>query len=372
MPGLFDSIALRGLTLPNRIVVSPMCQYSADNGSATAWHLAHLSSLALGGVGMLCVEATAVSSEGRITPGCLGLWNDDNERALARVMNTLREVAPVKIAIQLSHAGRKASSAAPWDGGQLIPEASGGWRPLGPSAVPHKPDEPAPIALSVDDLARIKADFVDAARRAVRLGFDAIELHAAHGYLLHQFLSPISNRRVDRYGGSLENRMRFPMEVFEAVRTAVPAEMPVGLRVSATDWVDDEASWTLDQTIELVKALKEKGLDWLDASSGGVSPKQQIPIGPGYQVHLAEAIKRETDITTIAVGLITEAQQAADIVSGGQADMVALGRAFLYDPRWAWHAAAELDGQVQGPPQYWRSLPAGKNAVFGKISFGMR
>lgn len=372
MAGLFDSIALRSVTLSNRIIVSPMCQYSADNGSATAWHLAHLGSLALGGMGMLCLEATAVSPEGRITPGCLGLWSDDNERALARVVEALRAVAPVKLAIQLAHAGRKASSASPWNGGQLIGVADGGWRPLGPSAVPHKSDEPAPEAMSLDDLARIKNDFVEAAKRAVRLGFDAIELHGAHGYLLHQFLSPVSNQREDHYGGSPENRMRFPLEVFAAVRAVVPDHIPVGMRVSATDWVDDEDSWTLDQTIVLGNALKEQGLDWLDVSSGGVSQKQKIPVGPGYQVHLAAALKEAVGLPTMAVGLITEAQQAQDIVAEGQADMVALGRAFLYDPRWAWHAAAELGNQVQGPPQYWRSLPAGKNAVFGKINFGMR
>ncbi len=372
MAHLFDPLVLRGLTLPNRIVVSPMCQYSASNGDATAWHKAHLGSLALGGAGMLCLEATAVSREGRITPGCLGLWSDENEAALARVVQMLRAASPIRLAIQLGHAGRKASSAAPWDGGQLIAADAGGWQPLAPSALPQKPQEPPPRALTADELARIKADFVQAATRAVRLGFDAIELHAAHGYLLHQFLSPIANRRDDQYGGSLENRMRYPLDVFDAVRAVVPDSMPVGVRVSATDWIDDEPSWTLDQTIEFGARLKAQGVDWLDVSSGGVSPRQQIPVGPGYQVHLAQEVKRAVGVPTIAVGLITESRQAQDIVSGGQADLIALGRAMLYNPRWAWHAAAELDGQVQGPPQYWRSLPAGKNAVFGKTNFGMR
>lgn len=372
MADLFDSIALRGLTLPNRIIVSPMCQYSADNGNATAWHVAHLGSLGLGGMGMLCVEATAVSAEGRITPGCLGLWNDENEAALRKVVETLRATTTVKLAIQLAHAGRKASSAEPWNGGQLIPMEQGGWLPEAPSAVPHKPEEPAPRAMTTADLLRIKNAFVDSATRAVRLGFDAIELHGAHGYLLHQFLSPIANKRDDEYGGSLENRMRYPLEVFEAVRTAVPDHIPVGVRVSATDWIDDEPSWTLDQTVVFGKLLKEKGVDWLDVSSAGVSPRQKIPVGPGYQVHLAEAVKQEVDVHTMAVGLITEAQQAQDVVTQGRADMVALGRAFLYDPRWAWHAAVQLGGQVEGPPQYWRSLPSGKNAVFGNTTFGMR
>ncbi|UYO93437.1 NADH:flavin oxidoreductase/NADH oxidase [Pollutimonas sp. M17] len=372
MAHLFEPLALRGLSLPNRIMVSPMCQYSASNGNATAWHQAHLGSLALGGAGMLCLEATAVSQEGRITPGCLGLWSDENETALAGVLRMLRASSSIKLAIQLGHAGRKASSAAPWNGGQLIAIEDGGWQPLAPSALPQKPQEPAPHALAAGELDRIKADFVRAATRAVRLGFDAIELHAAHGYLLHQFLSPIANRRDDHYGGSLENRMRYPLEVFDAVRAAVPDAIPVGVRVSATDWIDDEPSWTPDQTVEFGMCLKAKGVDWLDVSSGGVSHRQRIPVGPGYQVHLAQAVKREVGVPTVAVGLITEPRQAQAIVADGQADLVALGRAVLYNPRWAWHAAAELDGKVEGPPQYWRSLPAGKSAVFGNTTFGMR
>ena len=372
MPDLFDPIKLRGLTLANRIVISPMCQYSAVDGNATDWHKAHLSSLALGGAGMVCFEATAVAQEGRITPGCLGLWNDDNEAALADVIKTVRAASSTKLAIQLGHAGRKASSAAPWDGGQLITVEKGGWTPSAPSAVSHKENEPVPQAIAADDLPRIKDAFVEAAQRAVRLGFDAIELHAAHGYLLHQFLSPIANQRTDDYGGSLENRMRFPLAVFQAVRAVLPEDMPLGVRVSATDWVDDQPSWTPDQTAVFGQRLKVLGADWIDVSSGGVSPRQQIPVGPGYQVHLADMIKREVGLPSMAVGLITTAQQAQQIVAEGQADMVALGRAALYDPRWAWHAAAELDRQVEGPPQYWRSLPAGKNRVFGDTTFGMR
>jgi NADPH2 dehydrogenase len=372
MPDLFDPINLRSLALANRIVISPMCQYSAVDGSATEWHTAHLSSLALSGAGLLCLEATAVTAEGRITPGCLGLWNDANEAALAAALKVLRATSPARLAIQLAHAGRKASSATPWNGGQLIPLQDGGWTPVAPSAVPHKNSEAPPRALGVDDLARIEQAFVEAARRAARLGFDAVELHAAHGYLLHQFLSPIANRRTDEYGGSLENRMRFPLAVFKAVRAALPPSIPLGVRVSATDWVDDEPSWTPDQTAVFGLRLKDLGADWIDVSSGGVSSRQQIPVGPGYQVHLAERLKREVGLPTIAVGLISTAQQAQQIVADGQADMIALGRAALYDPRWAWHAAAELGRQVDGPPQYWRSLPPGTSRVFGDTTFGMR
>lgn len=372
MANLFDAITFRKLTLPNRVIVSPMCQYSARDGNATPWHMAHLGSLALGGAGLLCLEATAIAAEGRITPGCLGLWNDDNEQALSRVVQTLRGASPIKLAIQLSHAGRKASSAPPWEGGQLLDAKHGGWVPLSPSALPHKPDEPAPRAMSIAELEAVKRGFVNAAERAVRLGFDAIELHGAHGYLLHQFLSPVANQRTDQYGGHLDNRMRFPLEVFEAVRAAVPDDMPVGVRVSATDWLDDEPAWDLDQTVAFGRALKARGVDWLDVSSGGVSPRQKIPVGPGYQVSFAEALKREVDIPVIAVGMITEPRQAQTILSSGQADLVALGRGFLYDPRWVWHAAAELGAHIEGPAQYWRSLPSGTHRVFGDTPFGQR
>jgi NADPH2 dehydrogenase len=369
---LFDSLTLRGLTLPNRIIVSPMCQYSAQNGNATAWHMAHIGSLALGGAGLFCVEATAVSPEGRITPGCLGLWNDENEQALADVLKVVRATSSMRMAIQLSHAGRKASSDAPWNGGQLLGPDQGGWVPVSPSAVPHRAEEAPPAELQQADLQRILNDFVESAQRAVRLGFDAIELHAAHGYLLHQFLSPIANKRADAYGGSLENRMRFPLDVFKAVRAAVPQAIPVGVRVSATDWVDDEPSWTPEQTVAFGLALKALGCDWIDVSSGGVSSRQKITLGPGYQVPFAQQVKAQVGLPTISVGLITDAHQAQAIVEQGQADMVALGRAMLYDPRWAWHAAAELDAKVDGPRQYWRSLPSGKNAVFGNTKFGQR
>ena len=349
-----------------------MCQYSAVEGCATAWHHAHLSSLALSGAGLLCVEATAVTREGRITPGCLGLWDENCEAALLPVVNLLRTVAPVKLALQLGHAGRKASSAEPCHGGKLLAIDQGGWRPGAPSAVPHGPDEAPPRELTLEDLARLREAFVASARRAVRLGFDALELHMAHGYLLHEFMSPVSNRRRDAYGGDLAGRMRFPLEVFDAVRAVFPPERPVGVRVSATDWLDDEDSWTLEQTIELARQLQARGCDWIDVSSGGISPRQKIALGPGYQVGFAQAVRAATGLPTVAVGLITEPQQAEDIIASGQADMVALARAMLYDPRWPWHAAAQLGGAVNGPQQYWRSLPKEAAQIFGAISFGQR
>jgi len=371
MSALFNPIQLRGLTLANRIMVAPMCQYSADNGAATDWHFTHINSLALSGAAMFCIEATGVEAIGRITPGCLGLWNDATEAALKPILASVRKHSKAAIAIQLAHAGRKASSARPWDGGQLISVAQGGWQPVGPSAVPHKDDETPPLALDEAGLARIRDAFVGAATRAMRLGINAIELHCAHGYLLHQFLSPISNHMsTDRYGGSLSNRMRFPLEVYDAVRAVVPADKPVGMKLSATDWV--EGGWDLPQSIEFGTELKKRGLDWIDVSSGGVSPKQKIPLGPGYQVPMAEAIRKASGLTTIAVGLITEPRQAEDIVASGKADMVALARGMLYDPRWGWHAAAELGGHVTAPPAYWRAPPHEHKDLFGSTSFGAR
>jgi 2,4-dienoyl-CoA reductase-like NADH-dependent reductase (Old Yellow Enzyme family) len=370
MSALFSPITLRGLTLPNRIMVAPMCQYSAVNGEANDWHFTHINSLALSGAAMFCIEATHVEAIGRITPGCLGLWNDATEAALKPILASVRKHSKTAVAMQLAHAGRKGSSHTPWDGGQQIPSAQGGWQTEAPSAVPHKDGEVAPLALDTQGLARVRDAFVAAAKRAERLGIDAIELHCAHGYLLHQFLSPIANKRTDQYGGSLQNRLRYPLEVFDAVRSAFPADKPVGVKVSATDWV--EGGWDLAQTVELAKELKQRGVDWIDASSGGVSPLQKIPLGPGYQVPFAQGLKEATGVTTMAVGLITEAQQAEDIVAPGKADMVALARAMLYDPRWGWHAAAELGGQVEVPPQYWRSQPSTQKALFGATTFGTR
>jgi 2,4-dienoyl-CoA reductase-like NADH-dependent reductase (Old Yellow Enzyme family) len=370
MSTLFSPFQLRGLELPNRIMVAPMCQYAAENGEANDWHFVHIGNLALSGAAIFCIEATAVEANGRITPGCLGLWNDATEAALKPILAAARKRSKTAITMQLAHAGRKASSHTPWDGGQLIPIAEGGWQAEGPSEVPHKQGEPAPRALDALGLARVREAFVAAAKRAERLGLDGLELHCAHGYLLHQFLSPISNRRTDQYGGALPNRLRYPLEVFEAVRAAFPATKPVGVKLSATDWV--EGGWDLAQTIEFARELKARGVDWIDASSGGISPLQKIPLSPGYQVPFAQAIKQATGVNTIAVGLITEARQAEEIVASGKADMVALARGMLYDPRWGWHAAAELGGHVAVPPQYWRAQPSTQKELFGATTFGAR
>ncbi|WP_423377944.1 NADH:flavin oxidoreductase/NADH oxidase [Burkholderia sp. LMG 32019] len=370
MTALFSPFTLRGVTLPNRIVISPMCQYSAERGEATDWHMIHLGHLALSGAGLLCIEATAVEPDGRITHGDLGLWDDVTEAALKPVLAAIRKHSPIRIAMQLGHAGRKASSAVPWEGGQLVSVADGGWLPHGPSAVPHKDGETPPLALDAAGLNRIREAFAASAKRAARLGIDAIEVHAAHGYLLHQFLSPLANQRTDEYGGSRENRMRFPLEIFEIVRAAFLEDRPVGVRVSATDWV--EGGWELDDTIAFAHELKRRGCDWIDVSSGGVSPLQKIPLSPGYQVPFAQAVKRAVGMPTIAVGLIDEPAHANRLIEAGDADLVAMARAMLYDPRWPWHAAAELGAQVTAPPQYWRSQPREHKALFGDIAFGQR
>jgi 2,4-dienoyl-CoA reductase-like NADH-dependent reductase (Old Yellow Enzyme family) len=367
---LFSPFAIGALRLRNRIVIAPMCQYSAVDGAATDWHLIHLGHLALSGAGLLTIEATAVEPEGRISPGDLGLWSDATEAALHRVLAAVRRHSPMPIAIQLAHAGRKGSSHAPWDGGQLIPPGQGGWLPWAPSALPHAADEPPPAALDAAGLERVRQAFAASAQRAHRLGLDAIELHAAHGYLLHQFLSPLANQRSDEFGGALANRMRFPLAVFDAVRAAVPAAMPVGVRLSATDWV--EGGWDLEQSLVFGQALRERGCAYIHVSSGGVSPRQRIPAAPGYQVALAERVRQATGLPTIAVGLITEPEQAEAIVASGQADLVALARGMLFDPRWPWHAAARLGAQVEVPHQYWRSQPRGLTELFGPVRIGQR
>ena len=370
MSQLFSPMKLGPLTLDNRIVIAPMCQYSAEEGNATDWHIMHLGNLGLSGADTVCLEATAVEAIGRITPGCLGLWNDDNEQALAKVMAAVRPVSPAKWMIQLNHAGRKASSARPWEGGSQLAEGEGGWQACAPSATPHLDDETAPLGLDDAGLTRIKAAFVESAKRAVRLGFEGIELHAAHGYLLHQFLSPIANQRQDKYGGELANRMRFVLELFEAIKAATPNQVAVGIRVSATDWVP--GGWDLEQTIALAHELKVRGCDFIHVSSGGISPAQQIKLEPGYQVPFAEQIKTATGLATIAVGLITEAEQAEAIVANGQADLVALARGVLYDPRWGWHAAATLGADVTAPPQYWRCQPRHLKSLFKNTTQGQR
>jgi 2,4-dienoyl-CoA reductase-like NADH-dependent reductase (Old Yellow Enzyme family) len=371
MSRLFSPLQLGSLTLPNRALIAPMCQYSATDGTAGDWHMIHLGSLALSGAGLLIVEATAVSAEGRITPGDLGLYSDANEAGIERVLHAIRAHATMPVAIQLAHAGRKASSRAPWDGGLQIPSTeAGSWQAVAPSALPHAPGEDAPLALDDEGLRRVRDQFVATARRAARLGFDGLELHAAHGYLLHEFLSPLSNRRTDAYGGSLENRMRFVVEVFDAVRAAFPADKPVWVRVSATDWVD--GGWDVESTIALAQALEARGCAAIHVSSGGVSPQQKIVLGPGYQVPLATRIKAAVGVPVIAVGLITEAEQAEAIIADGAADAVALARAMLYDPRWPWHAAATLGAKVRAPKQYWRSQPREFKELFEGAAIGQR
>jgi len=370
MSHLFTPFALGSLMLANRIVVAPMCQYSADDGQASAWHPIHLGQLAISGAGLLIIEATAVEAIGRITPGCLGLYTDGCERALAEVLASVRRHSQVPISIQLAHAGRKGSSEVPWRGGALIAPQQGGWQPVAPSALPHAEGEPPPLALDDAGLARVRQAFVKTALRAQRLGLDAVELHSAHGYLLHEFLSPIANRRTDSYGGSLAARMRFPLEVFDAVRAALPASMPVGVRLSAIDWVD--GGWDLEQSVAYGRALRERGCSYLHVSSGGVSPLQKIIAAPGYQVPFAQRLREDVGLPTIAVGLITEPEQAEAIIAAGQADLVAMARAMLYNPRWPWHAAAQLGAQVTAPTQYWRCQPRGQGKLFGDVRTGQR
>ncbi|MEM5429446.1 NADH:flavin oxidoreductase/NADH oxidase [Cupriavidus oxalaticus] len=371
MSHLFEPLEIGNLRLANRIIIAPMCQYSAQDGNAGDWHMIHLGTLALSGAGMVIVEATAVSPEGRITPQDLGLYSDDNEAALGRVVQAMRAHSPIGIAIQLGHAGRKASSHAPWDGGQQIaPDAPGGWQAVAPSAVAHGDGEVPPAALDRAGMDKVRDDFVAAARRAARLGLDGIEIHAAHGYLLHQFLSPLANHRDDEYGGSLENRMRFPIEVFDAVRDAFPAERPVWMRISATDWVP--GGWDIEGTVALSKAVKARGCAAIHVTTGGVSPQQAIKLGPGYQVPYAQRVKAEVGLPTIAVGLITEPEQAEAIIANQEADAVSLARAMLYDPRWPWHAAARLGASVHAPKQYWRSQPRELKDLFAGAAFGQR
>jgi 2,4-dienoyl-CoA reductase-like NADH-dependent reductase (Old Yellow Enzyme family) len=371
MSQLFQPIRLGGLDLPNRIVIAPMCQYSAAEGCATDWHMIHLGQLSLSGAGLLIIEATAVEPEGRITPHDVGLYNDATEAALARVMATVRGQSPMPVFVQLAHAGRKASSRRPWEGGAQIPPGDPhGWQTVSASNLPHAEGEAAPLALDAKGLTRVKDAFVAAALSTERLGLDGIELHAAHGYLLHQFLSPLSNRRDDAYGGSLENRMRFPLEVFDAVRAAYPAHRPLGVRISATDWAP--GGWDLEQSLAFAASLKRRGADFIHVSSGGLTPAQQIPLEPGYQVPFAAAIKRETGLATMAVGLITEPEHAEAILEKGEADMIGLARGILYDPHWPWHAAAKLGAQVWAPKQYWRSQPRAYKDLFRGAAFGQR
>ncbi len=373
MSALFTPYTLHApqgeLTLANRIVVAPMCQYAAVDGLPTDWHLMHWGNLFNSGAAMFTIEATAVVPEGRITPKCLGLWSDAHAAALGDTLRRARTLAPpVAVCIQLAHAGRKASSAIPWEGSQLLNATQGGWETFGPSALQHLPHETPPTAMTRADMERVRDAFAAAAQRAQAIGVDAIEIHSAHGYLLHEFLSPLANQRDDAYGGSLENRMRFPLEVFEAVRKVYDGVL--GLRLSASDWV--EGGWDCDQSTTFSQRLKALGCNFIHVSSGGVSPLQKIAIGPGYQVPFAKQIRAGTGMPTIAVGMLTEAQQVEAILQNGEADLIALARAFLYQPRWGWQAAAALGGEVQGNPAYWRCLPREAQAIFGKVSVGMR
>ncbi len=352
---LFTPTRIGSLTLANRIVIAPMCQYSANDGALTDWHLIHLGSLSHSAAGLLIIEASAVSPEGRITYGDAGLWDDRTEAAMARVLAGVRAHSAMPIGIQIAHAGRKASCELPWRGGaQLPPDDANGWQTVAPSALPFNAGDVPPAALDDAGMAKVRDDFVACALRAARLGFALIEIHAAHGYLLHEFLSPLSNQRSDAYGGSLANRMRFPLEVFEAVRAAVPT-LPLTVRISASDWVD--GGWDIDGSIAFARELESRGCDAIHVSSGGNSPAQKIAIGPGYQLHFARAIKAAVTMPVIGVGMITTPEQAEAVIVDGDADMVGLARAMLYNPRWPWHAAATLGVQVTPPNQYLRSAP---------------
>ena len=358
MPGahsLFEPLSLGGITLANRIAVSPMCQYSAENGAANDWHLQHLGSLSLSGAGLVIVEQTAVEPAGRISLGCLGLYSDANERALARVVEFCRRAGSAALGIQIAHAGRKGSARLPWEGGGPLSQDAGAWTTAAPSAIPFDNRWPAPEALDEAGLARIRDAHAAAARRAERLGFDLVELLGAHGFLLHSFLSPITNGRTDSYGGSLANRMRYPLEVAAAIREVWPRRKAFGMRITGTDWVDGGVD--PDEAGIFAAKLRDIGVDYLCVSSGGISPAARPAIAPGYQVPLAAAVKKASGITVQAVGMIVDPHQAEAIVADGQADCIALARGFLDDPRWAWHAAAALGADAVYPPQYLRARP---------------
>jgi 2,4-dienoyl-CoA reductase-like NADH-dependent reductase (Old Yellow Enzyme family) len=351
MSRLFSPFTLRDLTFKNRIFVSPMCQYSSENGLPGDWHLVHLGSRAVGGAALVIVEATAVSPEGRITPHDSGIWSDAHAEAFRRITAFMKSAGTVP-GIQLAHAGRKASTEVPWRGGKVLREDQGGWQPIAPSPLPFAEGDPVPREMARQDIDRVVDEFADAASRSLRAGFEVVEVHAAHGYLLHEFLSPLSNQRRDEYGGSLENRMRLVLRVASAVRERWPRQLPVLVRISATDWVD--GGWDLEQSIQLSRALKQCGIDLIDCSSGALVPKARIPTGPGYQVPFSQAIRREAAIPTGAVGMITEPNQAEEILRQEQADVVLLARAFLHNPYWPLHAAAALGAEIRWPDQYGR------------------
>ena len=352
---LFSPTRIAGLELANRIVVSPMCQYSADDGVASDWHINHLGMLANSGAALVVVEATGVERRGRITHGCLGIYSDDCEAALARVVAHCRRYGTAKLGIQIGHAGRKASASRPWEGSRSLAAGDDPWETIAPSAIPFGPNWHVPREMTAADMESVREAFVTAARRAVRVGFDAIELHGAHGYLLHSFVSPISNKRTDGYGGTLAGRMRFPLEVAKAVRAAVPATLPLGARITGDDGI--EGGLTPDDAVTFAKALKAEGLDFVCVSSGGVSTDSRLAQVPALNAPYAEKVKREAGIATRVVGLISTPKQAETMIADGKADMVALARGFLDNPHWAWHAAQSLGDDVPRPPQYQRATP---------------
>jgi 2,4-dienoyl-CoA reductase-like NADH-dependent reductase (Old Yellow Enzyme family) len=349
---LFSTLKIREIDFKNRIFVSPMCQYSAVNGVPDDWHLVHLGSRAVGGASLVMAEATGVSPEGRISPGDTGLWSTEHQQAFDRITDFIRKQSSVA-GIQLAHAGRKASTAPPWKGGKALSDEEGGWQPIAPSPEPFAPDYRVPREMTKNDIEMVKGQFANAASRALNAGFEVVELHMAHGYLMHEFLSPLSNHRTDEYGGSFENRVRFPLEVTRAVRNSWPERLPLFARISATDWV--EGGWDLPQSIEFAKVLKQEGVDLIDCSSGGNVPRAQIPVGPGYQVALAAGVRMAAGVMTGAVGLITKAQQAEEILSAEQADVIFLARALLRDPYWPLHAAKVLGVEIKWPVQYERA-----------------
>ena len=354
MSKLFESFKLRELTFRNRLWVSPMCQYSSENGMPTDWHLVHLGSRAVGGAGLVIQEATAVSPEGRISSADAGIWSDEHAAAYRRIVNFIKSQGAIA-GIQLAHAGRKASTAEPWNGGKKVDEANGGWETVAPSQIKFSEDYPRPREMTKDDLEKVKNDFVAAATRAVSAGFEVVEIHAAHGYLFHEFLSALSNQRSDEYGGSLENRLRFPLEVAGAVRASVPENLPVFVRISATDWTD--GGWDLEQSIMFCRQLKNAGVDLIDVSTGGNVPAAKIPVAPGYQVPFAAEIRKQTGLKTGAVGMITEPRQAEQILENGQADAVLIAREFLREPYFVFQAAQELGANIDYvPKQYSRAI----------------
>ncbi|WP_026471885.1 NADH:flavin oxidoreductase/NADH oxidase [Alkanindiges illinoisensis] len=365
---LFSPIQLGTLTLKNRIIVAPMCQYSAeDNGEITAWHRAHWMNMALSGAGLFIVEATTVQENGGITYADLGLWNDPQKHKMQQALAEIRQFTPMPIAIQLAHAGRKASTEKPWHGGQQIPaNQPHGWQTVAPSALTFDPEEALPHTLDLAGIKQVQQDFAKAAQRAVDAGFELIELHSAHGYLLHQFLSPLSNQRHDEYGGSLQNRLRMVLETFTAIKAAVPEGFPVGVRISGTDWINEpnRQGWDIASSIALSQQLEQLGAAYIHVSSGGLDIQQKIEVKDNYQVPFADAIKQQVNIPVIAVGLITKAQQAEAILQNHQADAIAVARAMLYDPRWPWHVAAELKEKIAIAPQYLRSQPHGLKKLF--------